>query len=70
MPINNYKTSETELTASWEAHRFGGSYTCSNCNHYEDHGYPARAIWLGNFCPKCGAKMTNPRYIGVEYDYD
>lgn len=69
MPSNNYKTSETELTASWETH-FGGYYTCTNCNHSESHGYPSRCITLGKFCPNCGAKMSNPRYVGVEFDYD
>lgn len=70
MSTYKYKSSDTDLTASWESHSFGSCYTCTNCNHSESHGYPARGIKLGNFCPNCGAKMTNPRYVSVEYDYD
>ena len=66
---NNYKCSETELTASWEQLCWG-YYSCTNCKHSERHGYPARGIRLGKFCPNCGFKMTNPRYVGVEYDYE
>ena len=66
---NNYKCSETELTASWEKH-FGGYYSCTNCKHSESNGYPPRGVELGKFCPNCGFKMTNPRYEGVDFDYD
>ena len=70
MEVNNYKCSDTEFTASWETHTFGSYYTCTNCQHSESHGYPARGVTLGKFCPNCGFKMTNPRYVGVNFDYD
>ena len=70
MNNTNYKCSETELTASWELHMGGSYYSCTNCKHSESHGYPARGIQLGKFCPTCGARMTNPRWVSVEYDYD
>lgn len=62
--------SDTKLTATWETSRFGSSYRCTNCKHTEDHGYPARGIQLGKFCPNCGFRMTNPRFVKVEFDYD
>ena len=67
---NICKRSDTEFMASWEAHAFGSYYTCTNCQYSESHGYPARDIRLGKFCPNCGLKMSNPRYVSVEVDYD
>ena len=61
--------SDTKLTASWED-RGAGYYKCTNCGHTVSHGYPARSIFLGRFCSYCGLRMTNPRFIPVEFDYD
>ena len=69
--MNNkkYKCSKTKLTAEWLTQEYSDCYTCSNCKHTESHGYPTRPVNLGRYCSCCGLKMTNPRYIGVEFDY-
>lgn len=69
MEENMFDCSDTKLTASWET-CFGGYYKCTNCGHTESHWYPARSIHLGRFCSDCGFRMTNPRFIPVEFDYE
>ena len=66
----NYQVSDTTLEAEWIRIPFGNYYQCTNCKHSISHGYPAQSIRLGKFCPNCGFKMRNPRFIAVEYDYD
>jgi rRNA maturation protein Nop10 len=67
-----YPVSETSLEAEWVKDRlsFHSSHHCSNCGNSFDAGYPARSFKLGEFCSKCGARMKNPQWITIEYDYD
>ena len=67
--IKNTSTDDARI-ASWKNVGYGYRYKCSNCQHTEDCGYPARGFSLGKFCPTCGFKMTNPQHICIEYDYD
>ena len=66
---NMYKSSETQLTAEWLQRKYSSYYTCSNCEHTESHGYPPRAVNLGKYCPNCGSKMKNPKYVSVGFTY-
>lgn len=63
-----YQCSDTQLTASWE--KQFDYYRCTNCHHTESHGYPARSIQLGRFCPNCGFKMTNPQWVHIEVEFE
>lgn len=63
-----FDCSDTKLASSWES-CFNG-YKCTNCGYTKSHGYPARGIDLGRFCSCCGFRMTNPRFIPVEFDYE
>ena len=66
---NMYKSSETQLTAERLQRNYSSYYTCSNCEHTESHGYPPRAVNLGKYCPNCGSKMKNPKYVSVGFTY-
>lgn len=66
-----YKISDTELTATWNpAGIFKDYFECSNCKHPEGSNHPVYGYRLHNFCPQCGFKMTNPKWIHIEIDYD
>lgn len=65
---NEFKTSDTQLEAEWiDAKRIGFKiYKCSNCK--DSHNIEHTTL-LTPYCGNCGAKMSNPQYIKVEYDY-
>ena len=65
-----YKSSRTQLTAEWIQRKYSSYYMCSNCEHTESHGYPPRAVNLGKYCPNCGSKMKNPKYVSIEFSYE
>lgn len=71
--MKDYKVSNTTLTSRWVVdERIGMSdyEHCQNCGlslspTYQSHGYEC-----GEYCQRCGAKMGNPHYHVIEYDYD
>lgn len=60
--------SDTNRVAEWKKDDRFSHWSCTNCGHTKNHGYPAHAIILSKFCPECGFKMLNPKVIHVEYD--
>lgn len=62
-----YKTSDTSLEAEWVKDKVFRIYHCSNCN--DAHGIE-KTTKLHPYCRQCGAKMKNPQWITVEYDWD
>ena len=69
---NKYQVSDTTLEAEWveQIPKWYSAHKCSNCGNYKSLGYQDRALELGAYCDRCGARMKNPKYIVVEYDYD
>lgn len=65
---NEFKVSDTQLEAEWikDTVIFYKVYRCSNCKN--PHSIE-RSTRLTPYCGNCGAKMKNPQYIMVEYDY-
>lgn len=63
-----FEVSDTSLTAEWKREPVPGVkiYKCSNCGRSETIEC---STWLGNYCDKCGAKMKNPQYVWIHYDY-
>lgn len=56
-----YQVSETPLTASWKRIDEGvPRFQCENCGRTFEIGDGVR---LGEFCPRCGFRMTNPGYV-------
>lgn len=68
--LKNYKTSQTALEAEWVPKNHGTCNACSNCGLVLAHGYPPQGYKCGEYCSQCGAKMKNPHYESVTYDYD
>jgi DNA-directed RNA polymerase subunit RPC12/RpoP len=63
-----YKISDTQLTAQWIKTHSWKPYHCSNCiTDYEN--IPYQSYKLPFFCPNCGARMLNPKYIHYQNDY-
>lgn len=62
-----YKVSDTQLTATWEKIvSMGTRYRCTNCGKILELDH---SVDLGAFCPRCGFRMTNPGFIVEKEDY-
>jgi Zn-finger protein len=67
MNDTNYKVSNTTLKAEWIKDKiFTRLFSCSNCK--DSHRFEHTGT-LTSYCGRCGAKMTNPQTIVVEYDW-
>ena len=64
---NNFVASETILEAEWIIDKVFCIYRCSNC---EDAHKIKETTGLYPYCGQCGAKMKNPQWIHIEYDWD
>ena len=64
----DYRKSNTTLSATWvQDSIWKSNWHCSNCSKIQDINQNNH---LDCFCSRCGAKMENPQYISIEYDYD
>lgn len=64
----DYKVSDTTLESEWISNGIWNNHYCKNCKYVTrykagayEHGYRKY-----NYCPKCGARMKNPGYVGIE----
>jgi len=68
--MDNYKSSDTKLTASWIDDKFLRFKNCSNCMYIVRIGFGGYNGDLSKFCPNCGFRMKNPTLIAVDIDYN
>ena len=65
---NNFVVSNTTLEAEWvEDKVFTWLWYCNNCQDCHSIEHTTK---LHPYCRQCGAKMKNPQWITVEYDWD
>ena len=62
----DFIVSDTTLEAEWVKDKVFRIYSCSNCKN--SHRIE-KTTELTSYCGRCGAKMKNPQWIKVEYDY-